>query len=87
MISALMGCALLASPVTLEPALQAERPPVFHKIRKRKRRGSDTTDQRRPSRAPYYLGAILIIGDDEYSCANGTRPVLLKDGRVVCFEK
>lgn len=87
MISTLIGFALLAFPIQQEAAQPLGTPPSIQFIKQRKRRGGATQERRRPSRAPYYLGAILIIGDEEYSCANGTRPVLLKDGRVVCFVK
>ena len=67
-------------------ALQIHRAAALvHQIKKRKRRSGRTAEQhkRRPS-APSCIGLLLIVGDAEYSCDNGTRPVLLNNDKVVC---
>lgn len=85
MLSAILYAALLAAPETM-PAEIHQAPALVHRIKKRKRRDRSTTDQqKRRSNAPYYAGLLLIIGDTEYSCDNGTRPVLLNNGQVVCY--
>ncbi len=85
MLSAILYAATLAAPETM-PAQFHQAPALVHQIKKRNRRGGSSSDQRkRRSNAPYYVGLLLIIGDKEYSCDNGTRPVLLNNGQVVCF--
>lgn len=89
MISAIPGAAMLAVPAGIELAQATTAPAFLHEIKRRRRGGGRSYEQqpRRKSKGPYYVGMLLIIADNEYSYDNGTRPVLLKNGQVVCYSR